>query len=321
MGSPLVLPDIGTAPEPDTKIQQVLKLLLPSIAAAMTGNGNPGAFSGFENTFAQNEQQRQHDKLNAHTQKRQSILDQNNVAYRNQELENQQRRLTNEEASQKSAAANTLADNTRADKARVDAETKAAADTAAATQKEQEHKYSVLSDTLQKAINSNSFLKANLDDPVIANTTVLSTPFGNMPVEAILKIVGARQSTGMNSFPAVDEPLVPYRVVDNAGQTQESMVPKNDPRLKIPHPVSREAKVPTPKEPKASTRGFDWTDPETDVAYRIIEDPETGKEISRRRMSGGPAPMASHAAPPAPKGWKYVPKPGGGWTAVRDTTP
>jgi hypothetical protein len=40
----------------------------------------------------------------------------------------------------------------------------------------------------------------------------------------------------------------------------------------------------------------------------------------RGNMAGpGPNATSSLKPPPAPAGWKYVPKPGGGWTAVKDT--
>lgn len=48
--------------------------------------------------------------------------------------------------------------------------------------------------------------------------------------------------------------------------------------------------------------------------------PQQFKEINDA-IYGAVAPShnTTNTAPPAPKGWKYVPKPGGGWTAIPDT--
>lgn len=45
---------------------------------------------------------------------------------------------------------------------------------------------------------------------------------------------------------------------------------------------------------------------------------DAGYDVAKFRERSAPPPNTVNAAPPAPPGWKYVPKPGGGWTAVED---
>jgi len=48
----------------------------------------------------------------------------------------------------------------------------------------------------------------------------------------------------------------------------------------------------------------------------IDRDAEIASLMGGQPQAGGAAPAAATNAPPAPAGWRYVPKPGGGWTAV-----
>jgi len=57
----------------------------------------------------------------------------------------------------------------------------------------------------------------------------------------------------------------------------------------------------------------------TPQQYSDIINAIYGPATGGRNAGPGPGPAATSKAPPAPPGWKYIAKPGGGWTAVPDT--
>lgn len=109
----------------------------------------------------------------------------------------------------------------------------------------------------------------------------------------------------------------------NAARELYNTNPQLRPYIKLGSPGSNDFTITPPSEGFFGHSGPKQSD------YEAMQQAIYGAAAPKASAMASHAPTTPNAAspkaaaptnaPPAPKGWKYVPKPGGGWTAVKDT--